>query len=166
MNTYQPPASGHRAHLDRPLLEHEADTYKLKGKLPEPTVCKECGAVYHQGRWQWGNAPANAHQETCPACMRVQDKFPVGFITLEGPFLNDHRDDIVRLIQHHEQHEREEHPLKRIMSIENQGEATVITTTDTHLAHDIGEAISHAYKGNLKVEHVAGEHMVRVYWSR
>jgi len=159
--------SGHQNHFERPLLEHEADAYKLKGKLPEPTLCKQCGAVYHQGRWQWMTAPINAHQEVCPACSRIHDKYPAGFVVLEGPFLDTHHDEIMSLIHHLEQHERAEHPLKRIMAIEKQEDgAILVTTTDTHLACGIGEAISHAYKGNLKVEHVSGENMVRVYWSR
>lgn len=166
MHINQTAAGAHQGHLERPLLAHEIDTYKLKGKLPEPTICNVCGAVYHEGRWQWIKAPINAHQETCPACHRIHDKFPAGFITLEGPFLNEHNDEIFSLIHHHEQHERTEHPLKRIIAIEKQKDATLITTTDTHLACGIGEAISHAYKGNLKVEHVSGENMVRVYWSR
>ena len=41
-------------------------------KLPEPTICPRCGAVYHEGRWQWmAHPPEDAHDETCQACHRV-----------------------------------------------------------------------------------------------
>jgi hypothetical protein len=52
------------------------------------------------------------------------------------------------------------------MAIENQNGAMLITTTDTHLARGIGEAVRHAYQGELKVEHTSGENLVRVYWKR
>ena len=41
-----------------------------------------------------------------------------------------------------------------------------VTTTDTHLARGIGEAVRHAYQGDLKVDHVSGENLVRVHWKR
>jgi hypothetical protein len=35
----------------RPIREREHDPYKSESKLPEPTVCPQCQAVYHAGRW-------------------------------------------------------------------------------------------------------------------
>lgn len=87
---------------DRLWQEQVHDAYKSKGKLPEPTVCPQCGAVYHEGRWQWGKAPAGAHQETCPACHRIHDHYPAGFLTLEGPFFLTNRDEIIRLVHNEE----------------------------------------------------------------
>jgi hypothetical protein len=81
-------------------------------------------------------------------------------------FLKIHCEEIRRLIQHHAEHELTEHPLKRIIVIDNQDGAMLVTTTDTHLARGIGEAVHHAYHGDLKVDHVSGENLVRVHWSR
>jgi hypothetical protein len=156
----------HPVSHDRPVFERDIDSYKAKGKLSEPTICPQCGAVYHEGRWQWIEAPSNAINEICPACHRVQDNFPAGFVALEGPFFNTHIEEIRHLIQNHALHERIEHPLKRIIAIENQNDAMLVTTTDTHLARGIGESVRHAYQGQLKVEHTPGENLVRVYWSR
>lgn len=166
MSSNNPPSGVHPISHDRPLFEKDIDAYKSKGKLSEPTVCKECGAVYHEGRWQWIEAPAKADQKICPACHRIHDNNPAGFVTLQGPFFNTHCEEIRRLIQHHAEHERVEHPLKRIMAIENRGGAMLVTTTDTHLARGIGEAVRHAYQGELKVDHTPGENLVRVHWSR
>ena len=33
------------------------DPYQAREKLSEPSVCRDCGAVYHQGRWQWIHGP-------------------------------------------------------------------------------------------------------------
>ena len=39
----------HSVSHDRPLLEQSIDAYRMKGKLPEPTVCPKCNAVLHGG---------------------------------------------------------------------------------------------------------------------
>lgn len=166
MSINKKPSGGQTVSHDRPLFERDVDAYKAKGKLSEPTVCPQCGAVYHAGRWQWTEAPASADHETCPACHRIHDNFPAGFVTLEGPFFNTHSEEIRHLIQHHADHERTEHPLKRIIAIDNKEGAMLVTTTDTHLARGIGEAVHHAYQGDLKVDHVSGENSVRVHWHR
>lgn len=166
MNINKTQSAPHPVISDRPVFEKDIDAYKAKGKLTEPTVCPECGAVYHEGRWQWIDKPANAHHETCPACHRVHDNFPAGFVTLEGPFFEAHSEEITSTILHHAEHERTEHPLKRIMAINNQDGAMLVTTTDTHLARGIGEAVCNAYQGTLKVDHISGENLVRVYWKR
>ena len=166
MNLNKTPSGIHPIGYDRPLFKEDIYPYKNKSKLSEPTLCEQCGAVYHEGRWQWIKAPENAHKETCSACHRINDNYPAGFVTLEGAFFEAHREEIKRLIQNHAEHERAEHPYKRIMNIENQDAAMLITTTDTHLAHGIGEAIHHAYQGELKVDRAPGENLVRVRWSR
>jgi len=166
MSINKTPSDSHAVNHDRPIFERDVDAYKAKGKLAEPTICPQCGAVYHEGRWQWSEAPANAHRETCPACHRMHDNFPAGFVTLEGTFFNTHNEEIKRIIQNHAEHERTEHPLKRIIAIENHDGAMLVTTTDIHLARGIGEAVHHAYQGELKVDHVSGENLVRVHWSR
>jgi NMD protein affecting ribosome stability and mRNA decay len=166
MTINKTPSGAHPASHDRPLFERDVDAYKSKGKLAEPSVCEQCGAVYHDGRWQWMTAPANAHKETCPACHRVQDGYPAGFVTLEGPFFDKHCEEIRKLVQHHAEHERTEHPLKRIMAMTNQQGSLLVTTTDTHLARGIGEAVRHAYQGELKTAHTPGENLVRVHWKR
>jgi NMD protein affecting ribosome stability and mRNA decay len=154
---------------ERALLEQEIDAYQAKAKLPEPSSCPQCGAVFHQGFWQWGSAANDEHSIICPACHRINDNVPAGFITLEGKFLKDHHEDIIHLIRNHEQHQRAEHPLKRIMDIErieNNEDGLLITTTDIHLAKDIGEALRHAYQGELEIKYTAGERFLRVHWRR
>lgn len=146
--------------------EYVHDAYKLKGKLPEPSVCMECGAVYHAGRWQWLPAPEKAHQLICPACHRVRDRFPAGFLTMQGEFFQSHRTEIMRLVRNHELYERAERPLKRIMAVEATDGATLVTTTDIHLARGIGEALHHAYKGELDFHYNPEQNLLRVNWTR
>ena len=134
---------------DNLFQERVHDAYKARAKLPEPSVCSQCGAVFHQGRWQWLLAPADAHQETCPACHRIHDHYPAGFLYMKGEFFQSHRDEIMHLVHNHEKHERAEHPLKRIMAVEEKEGETLVSTTDIHLARGIGEALHHAYQGEL-----------------
>ena len=93
---------GRAATRDRRIQEFEHDTYKTNGKLKEPTVCPECSAVFHKGRWMWGPKPQAAHETLCPACHRIKDLYPKGFLTLKGEFLAEHRDEILGLIRNDE----------------------------------------------------------------
>ncbi len=147
------------------LQEHVHDAYKSKGKLPEPTVCPQCGAVFHEGRWQWRHAPAGAHQENCPACHRIHDDYPAGFVTLQGEFFHAHRDEIMHLVHNVEKRERAEHPLKRIMAVEEtKNGGVLVSTTDPHLARGIGEALRHAYQGELSFHYNPEDNLLRVNW--
>ena len=87
----------HPVRRDRLVQESRHDTYKARHKLPEPAVCPQCGAVFHDGRWQWLVKPAQAHEETCPACHRIHDDFPAGYVTVEGPFFKEHREELLHL---------------------------------------------------------------------
>lgn len=152
-----------RHHL---LEEWSHDTYKLKHKLAEPTVCTACGAVYHHGHWSWAATPIGASEATCPACQRIADHVPAGLVTLSGAFLLQHEEEITHLIKNIETREKQGHALKRIMAIESQDGGLLISLTDPHLARNIGEAIEHAYKGELDFHYQQGEILLRVSWHR
>lgn len=159
------PTGFHPIRHDRLLQEHVHDAYKIKGKLHEPTACPQCGAVFHHGHWQWIKAPEGAHEHTCPACMRIHDHYPAGFVSLEGEFFKTHRDEVMNLVHNEEKREREEHPLKRIMETEIRDGKAVVTTTDIHLARMIGEALHHAYQGELEFHYNPEQNLLRVSWT-
>lgn len=158
------PPGFHPIRRDQLIQEAVHDSYKTKGKLPEPTVCPDCGAVFHAGRWQWLPAPQDAHKASCPACHRVRDHFPAGYVTLSGERFEAHEAEIMKLVHHHESREKAEHPLQRIIAIEKSGSDTVITTTDIHLARGIGEALHHAYHGTLDFHYNPQQYLLRVSW--
>ena len=166
MTKQSQPAGFHPIRRDRLPLETVMDSYKTKGKLPEPTVCPDCGAVFHAGHWQWLAKPKDAHQTTCPACHRVRDHFPAGYVSLDGEFFASHEQEILQLIRHREAQEKAGHPLQRIMAIEKTKHGTLVTTTDIHLARGIGEALHHAYQGELEFHYNSDQNLMRVSWSR
>jgi hypothetical protein len=153
---------------DRLLKERVHDPYMARRKPTEPTVCPECGVVFRGGRWQWvREAPEHPNEELCPACQRIRDRIPAGFLTLSGAFFDGHRDEIMRLIHNKEEEQKRQHPMKRLMFIEEQKDGSaVITFTDVHLPRDVGEAIEHAYEGELEIQYTEEAGIVRVYWQR
>ena len=152
--------------LDRQLAESHADPYRPKTKLPEPTVCPQCGLVFHDGHWQVLARPKQAHEQLCPACHRINDGFPAGYVTLQGDFVAEHYEELLKLAHTTEAAERRQHPLQRIMDIDEDGNKITITTTDIHVARRIGDAIHHAYQGNLDMSYGPEDYIVRVTWSR
>lgn len=151
---------------NRLIRELEHDPYHSKRKIAEPTACPDCGAKYTKGRWTWGDAVTNAHEQLCPACRRIKDKVPAAFLTLRGDFLVAHRNEIMNLINNYEQREKTEHALKRIMSSDEREVETVISFTDAHLARGIGEAIHNAYEGDIDYQYTKEDIMLRVTWTR
>jgi len=148
----------------RAQRDHILDPYQAQQKLQEPTACRQCGAVYHRGRWQWGVTPAGAHQELCPACRRINDRFPAGAVTLHGDVAGQRKDQIIGLARNEEAAEKGEHPLNRIVDIEETDEGLVITTTDIHLPRRIGEALQRAFRGELDLHFDEAGYFLRVDW--
>jgi NMD protein affecting ribosome stability and mRNA decay len=152
---------------DRRMQEHDRDTYGMTAKLPDPTGCPSCGATFHEGRWTWRPAPAEAHRAHCPACKRIEDGYPAGIVTLEGEFQREHRQEIEGLARNLEEREKADHPLKRIMRMEESEDGSLeIATTDIHLARGIGSALHDAYEGEVDYGFTDVENLFRVHWKR
>jgi NMD protein affecting ribosome stability and mRNA decay len=145
--------------------DHILDPYQRQQKLDDNTSCPQCGAVYRKGRWQWGARSENGHEGLCPACRRINDKYPAGVVELRGGLERQQKEEIVRLARHQEAAEKSEHPLNRIINIEEDAERIVITTTDIHLPRRIGEAVKRAFHGSLNEDFDEGGYFVRVNWT-
>lgn len=158
---------GHdRQRKDRQIEEVVHDPYLERHKPSGPAVCPGCGALFDGGHWRWMPVPPGAKAHLCPACHRVRDEFPAGYVTLSGSFFGEHRDEILGLVRNEETRAKSEHPLERIIQIaEANGEMT-ITTTDIHLPRRIGEALKHAWHGDLELKYAPSEYRVRVHWRR
>ena len=149
------------------LTERIHDPYKAGKKLPEPTRCRECGAVFVNGRWCWVDVePTEPHDALCPACHRVKDRYPAGEIVISGAFATAHADEVLSLVRNTERVERDEHPMHRIMDVQEREHDVVVTTTDVHLPRRIGHALEDAWDGELSTHYDEGGHFARVTWRR
>jgi hypothetical protein len=161
-----PAPGGVHRYRDRILDSKRHDPYQATGKYVEPMRCGTCGAVYHRGRWQWAEAPPGCQSGVCPACQRVRDKLPAGEIIVEGRFVKAHGSELVSTIRNVAEHEGREHPLHRIMQLDEGDDRIVASTTDIHLPQRIGEALKHAYDGELEIRYGHDSYSVRVHWRR
>ncbi len=164
MKQRQLPATARRG--DRLIRERVHDPYKTRLKLPEPSVCPDCGATFHKGRWTWTPAAAGANAARCQACQRNADNNPAGIATQRGGFLTPHNAEILNLARNQETLEKGEHPLHRIMAVTEQGDEVEIATTDIHLPRRIGQALRDAYQGALEIDYDKAGYFVRVAWTR
>ena len=56
--------------------------------------------------------------------------------------------------------------LERKLEIKEEAGRAVVTLTDTHLTHGIGEALRHAYHGELNTHYTDEGDLLRAAWSR
>jgi hypothetical protein len=87
-----------------------------------------------------------------------------GYVSLKGPFVAEHRDEILALMMARERHAQAEHPLQRISAIDLMPDGLLVTTTDSHLARRIAHALRDAYDGELRMHYLDGEDILRVDW--
>lgn len=155
------------ARSSRLVHDRVADPYMREAKLAEPAVCSGCGAVFHKGRWQWSErAPKGAAHEICQACRRIEDDFPAGIMTLRGGYVRTHLKELLAIARNQEHAEMKDHPLHRIMAVEEKRNSVVIKTTDIHLPGRIGRALLRSCKGELDVKYDEGSYFVRAGWKR
>jgi NMD protein affecting ribosome stability and mRNA decay len=155
-----------RGGRDQLIRDERSDPYREREKLPDGTRCPDCGAVYREGRWCWGSDSQPRHETRCAACRRIRDGYPAGFLSLRGGFVKEHREEILGLLRNAEAQEKAEHPLKRIMELREVDDGIELTTTDLHLARGLGRALQNAYQGELTLDFVEGETLLRAAWTR
>lgn len=155
------------ARSSRLVHDRVADPYMRVPKLAGPAVCSGCGAVFQKGRWQWAaRAPRGAAHEVCQACRRIKDDYPAGILTLRGAYVRAHKDELLSLARNQEHAEMKDHPLHRIMAVEESRNSVVIKTTDIHLPARIGRALLRSSKGELDLKYDEGSYFVRADWKR
>ena len=133
-------------------------------KIPAPGACPKCGACYVEGRWTWSKPPAGAVRRKCPACRRAEYHDAGGYVTLGGPFLALHREEVIQLVRAREARQKAEHPLERIIAIVPQGDELIVSTTEAHLARTIAHALQEAFKGEMELS--PGARPLRARWHR
>lgn len=142
------------------------DAYWASRKPRGPVCCPKCKAVFRDGRWSWSAAPAGASKLRCPACRRIDEDSPAGYIALSGDFLAAHRNEVLARVRNCESKEKSTHPLERIMAVASANGGVQVTTTSVHLARRIAHALESAFKGTLNIAYNHQDNLLRVRWSR
>jgi NMD protein affecting ribosome stability and mRNA decay len=153
----------------RKAIDTEKDPYLPKIGPLDMAVCRKCNAVYSGKRWSLSAKPKPGKKGIsvlCPACRKIKDRFPRGYVTIKGGFLKAHRDEILNLIRNKEQRAAYLNPLERIIETrERNGEMEVQTTTEK-LAQRIGQMLKKAFSGDVEYKWSSDVKLARVIWTR
>ncbi len=120
------------------------------GRLPEPSACERCGAVFSRRSWRRaGAAPllARAHWTICPGCKQASKEVGFGRILLRGAFVAANEELVRRRIANVAARAKSTQPERRISSIERQGDVIEVLTTSQKLAHRIVHELKKVFRG-------------------
>lgn len=149
----------------RGVTARNTKVYVRRRKAPGALVCPDCGVLMHSGKWYFGAPPlAELKEERCPACRRVRERYPAGTLRFPPRFLK-HKREIVQLARNIEKLEKAEHPLERLMDVEESDGRLVVTTTGVHLARQIAHRVSKRFHAKPRFRYADGERLVHVDWA-
>ncbi len=149
------------------------DPYRLE-EGQEAAACHVCHALYQGKRWFYDEklvkrlaGTPKLREVTCPACRKIEDRYPEGILTLSGEFLSQHKAEIVQLVEKEAARVSSRSVLDRVIQMREEGkDKLVVETTTERLAQRLGRAVYRAYKGDLHFRWAEMNKFVRVYWSR
>lgn len=96
--------------------------------------------------------PKGACEDTCPACDRIRDNRPLGYLNLSGVYFNQHRDEIMNLAHQRGEEQAAQHPMQRIINVGHADDGSVtMTFTDARSPHSVAQAIMQAFQGKIEV---------------
>jgi hypothetical protein len=153
----------------RPMREGKgktADAYHAEQKSSDTMVCKQCGVISFAGKWSWKGPPkADVHEGLCPACQRIRDHYPAGYLELHGLHANE-KEEIRHLLHNVEMTEKAEHPLERLMNVSEEGEVVIVTTTGMHLGRAIAGALGRRFRDRVSIDYPREDNRIRVILQR
>jgi hypothetical protein len=150
-----------------------ADPY-MPAEGQEASVCTACQAVYQAKRWFFDEklykklaGTDQAREVTCPTCRKIKDRYYEGVLTLRGEFFEQHRDEILTLLNNEAARVAGRSVADRIITMTKAAkDKLVVETTTEKLAQHLGRAVHKAYKGDLDFRWSEMNKFVRVYWTR
>jgi len=149
-----------------------SDPFTPDAALPGIQTCRRCHAVYRNRSWtldeqEYEQAVQQEHHPTtCPACLKTDQHYAEGVVTLTGAYLWEHEEQILNLIRNEEHRALEKNPLERILRLQREGESLIIETTDIKLAEHLGRAIHKAHRGELHFSWAGSPAVGRIQWQR
>ncbi len=166
-------SSRDRHYVRRGVKPHLQDPYLLRSAYKEPTVCPTCKLIYHNKRWFWDDKlmdkfdKQDVNYQKCPACRKIEDRYPMGILHISGGFVSQHKDDILRLLKNEEKRAMEKNPLERTISTQEDDEGVIsVETTSEALVLRMGRVLTRAYSGEVEYKFSDTQKLVRVEWKR
>ena len=152
-----------KSHIERDMYLPRLDP---KGVIQ----CSGCGAFHYRRHWTLTppggfSSQIHSHLVFCPACRKIQDRFPGGELTLRGVEA-ENRGEIVRILRNEESRAREKNPLERIMRMDAANGGWRIETTTEKLAQRLGRSVRKARGGKLQYKWGHNNKFARVVWCR
>jgi len=155
-------------------VDHEAGRHRGPRAMTEPAVCRECGAVYVNRRWDSASRLINTQDKSrpaqlivCPACLQMRNGTPRGFVYLDGSFYVTHQEEIEQLLRNEAVRAEADNPLARIMEFtRGEDHKLTISTTTEHLAQRLGHALEKAFAGHTEYDFSHENKLARVKWQR
>lgn len=140
------------------------------GALRGTTMCERCGATYREKQWHRPAAeqsrwPIALAWTVCPACRQVEDGEYYGRVILRGEAVGRNEEAIRRRVENVAERARWTQPLRRLVSVQRQGDGLEILTTSQKLAHRLVRALASAFGGTAAYgwSDVDGE--LRAVWT-
>jgi NAD-dependent dihydropyrimidine dehydrogenase PreA subunit len=129
----------------RPTTLPKQDPYADAHKPSGVVTCTACHAFHERGHWKWGAVPSGASTALCPACRRIKDRCPAHVLRLDG-VPKDRRQELVALVHRVAEEECRDHPLERLMSLEDAADLIEIRTTGAQLPRRLRASIARAFR--------------------
>ncbi len=140
----------------------------------EAAVCTGCQALYQNKRWFFDDqlyrrlaGTDKVKEVICPTCRKIKEQYPEGILTLKGDFFQQHREEIMALVEKEAARIAAKSVQDRLIRIIPGGkDRLVVETTSEKLAQHLGRTVYRAFKGDLDFRWSEMNKFVRVYWSR
>lgn len=149
----------------------ERDMYLPRGEPKGVMQCSGCGAFHYRRHWTLTPPPGVSAQTyerlvLCPACRKIQDRFPGGELTLRSVEPGS-RAELARILRNEEARARKKNPLERIMRMDAANGGWRIETTTEKLAQRLGRSVKKARGGKLTYKRGHNDsNYVRVVWEK
>jgi NMD protein affecting ribosome stability and mRNA decay len=123
------------------------------GRLPEPSACERCGAIFSRRVWRRPRKVTaalleRAHWMTCPGCEQAKAGTGFGRILVRGRYAAAHDAAIRRRIANTTARAAETQPERQLSSVERRDDVLEILTTSQKLAHRIVRELKKAFGGH------------------
>jgi NMD protein affecting ribosome stability and mRNA decay len=122
------------------------------GRLPEPSGCERCGAIFSRRVWRRRRKATGALLEkikwtTCPACKQASAGVGQGRVLIRGPYAELHEEAVRRRIENVAARAAFTQPERRVSSIERREGTLEVLATSQKLAHRIVHELRKAFGG-------------------